>query len=409
MVKTYVADTNFILSSPEMLTNYDVVIPSVVLREIENLERRKGDTKLQYQVRMAKRIINDLESVGKLKLDSDDTKTGDEIDAKLDSSYADNIILTFAIKNDYGLLTNDILLKFKALAYGLTVESGTLKEDVNDYKGFKVVNLNEEDYKELFLNLDVNTYEVLTNQYLVLNDETGKFKELVKWTGEHYQVIVNGLTKGFKTNQFKTKITPRDPYQKMAIDSIEHNGVTVIKGKAGSGKTLLSLHTAWHLVEKEGYRLVIFTNPVPALDAQELGFRKGETFDKLMQSPFGSMLKSKFGSVDEILYQINVNKKLEILPVSDIRGYDTGDDRTILYIPEAQNLTVYLMKLSLQRVAENCKVIVDGDVDQVDKSVYSYDNGMRRLSEIFRGSDLYGEVELQTIYRSKIANLADKL
>ena len=128
-----------------------------------------------------------------------------------------------------------------------------------------------------------------------------------------------------------------------------------------------------------------------------------------MQSPFGSMLKSKFGSVDEILYQINVNKKLEILPVSDIRGYDTGDDRTILYLPEAQNLTVYLMKLSLQRVAENCKVIVDGDVDQVDKSVYSYDNGMRRLSEIFRGSDLYGEVELQTIYRSKIANLADKL
>lgn len=248
MVKTYVADTNFILSSPEMLTNYDVVIPSVVLREIENLERRKGDTKLQYQVRMAKRIINDLESVGKLKLDSDDTKTGDEIDDKLDSSYADNIILTFAIKNDYGLLTNDILLKFKALAYGLTVESGTLKEDVNDYKGFKVVNLNEEDYKELFLNLDVNTYEVLTNQYLVLNDETGKFKELVKWTGEHYQVIVNGLTKGFKTNQFKTKITPRDPYQKMAIDSIEHNGVTVIKGKAGSGKTLLSLHTAWHLL-----------------------------------------------------------------------------------------------------------------------------------------------------------------
>ena len=67
------------------------------------------------------------------------------------------------------------------------------------------------------------------------------------------------------------------------------------------------------------------------------------------------------------------------------------------------------MKLALQRIGEDSICIIDGDYNtQVDLQQYAgYNNGMRRLSEIFRGQDFYGEVELKNIYRGRIARLAE--
>jgi predicted ribonuclease YlaK len=65
----------------------------------------------------------------------------------------------------------------------------------------------------------------------------------------------------------------------------------------------------------------------------------------------------------------------------------------------------------LQRVSEGSKVIIDGDyTEQVDMEVYAgTNNGMRKASKVFRGSDIYGQVELKKIYRSKIADLAEQM
>lgn len=70
-----------------------------------------------------------------------------------------------------------------------------------------------------------------------------------------------------------------------------------------------------------------------------------------------------------------------------------------------------LMKLALQRIGEDCICIIDGDFKtQVDMVEYEgINNGMKRASEVFRGSDIYGEVTLKAIHRSEIATLADKI
>lgn len=69
------------------------------------------------------------------------------------------------------------------------------------------------------------------------------------------------------------------------------------------------------------------------------------------------------------------------------------------------------MKIALQRVGEDSICIIDGDYSaQVDNEQYAgSNNGMRRLSEVFRGQDFYGEIQLQNIYRSRIAEIADKM
>ena len=96
---------------------------------------------------------------------------------------------------------------------------------------------------------------------------------------------------------------------------------------------------------------------------------------------------------------------LMILPCSDIRGLDLNGMKTGCYVTESQNTTADMMKLMLQRVGEDSIVILDGDTNsQVDMSEYAgTNNGLRRVSEVFRGQDFYGEVTLVNIYRSKIA------
>lgn len=104
-------------------------------------------------------------------------------------------------------------------------------------------------------------------------------------------------------------------------------------------------------------------------------------------------------------------EELILLPLSDIRGYDTSGMCAGIYISEAQNLDIELMKLALQRIGEDCICIIDGDDNaQVDDIHFSgCSNGMKRVSQVFRGSDLYGEIELKNIHRSRIANLAENM
>ena len=103
--------------------------------------------------------------------------------------------------------------------------------------------------------------------------------------------------------------------------------------------------------------------------------------------------------------------KLILLPMSDIRGYDTSGMKAGIYITEAQNLDINLMKLALQRIGEDSVCVIEGDPKtQVDDELFAgKNNGMIRVSETFRGEDIYGEITLQNIYRSRLASIAEKM
>ena len=97
--------------------------------------------------------------------------------------------------------------------------------------------------------------------------------------------------------------------------------------------------------------------------------------------------------------------------MSDIRGFDTSGMRAGIYITQAQNLNIELMKLALQRIGQDSICILDGDNDaQVDLNLYAGDNnGLKRVSEVFRGQPFYGQVALKVIHRSRIANVASQM
>lgn len=403
MTKKYIIDTNILLEFPEIIKELECVVLSHVLREIEK-HKLSSNSVLAYQARESTRFID--QNLSCVKFDFKDYEV--TIDSTLDKSYTDNKIIQACIDNGYGVISNDLLLKHKAIAYGIEVYN--IQEylfNQEEYKGYKEVQLNENELAQFYENLNSNTYDLLTNQYIIIKNEKNDFIETAKWNGKE---IILTRQKGFSTNMFG-KFKPYDPYQICALDSLMNNQMTMIKGKAGSGKSLIALNYTWNQIEKGKFsKLIMFVNPVASRNSSRLGFYPGIRTEKLLDSSVGSMLESKFGDMAHVESLINGGKIL-LLPFADIRGFDSTGMNAIIYFVESQNLDIELMKLGIQRIGDDCKAIIDGDYDsQVDLSAYEGSrNGMKRVSEVFRGREIYGEVKLPIIYRSSLAQLGDLL
>lgn len=282
-----------------------------------------------------------------------------------------------------------------------------INESNDDYKGFEEKILNENEMAYFYGHLTENMYELIPNEYLILRNENEEIVDKFRWTGYEYQNI---KFPNIKSNYLGTvKPYNGDIYQQMVLNSLSNNQITMIKGAAGTGKSYLALGYLMWLLEKHKIdKIIVFANPVPTANSAKIGFLPGSQLDKLVDSSIGNMLSSKLGD-KYIIEQLVSQNKLSILPMCDIRGFDTNGMNAAIYITEAQNLDVSLLKLALQRIGDDCICIVEGDYNtQVDMIQYAgLNNGMRRMSEVFRGQDFYGEVELQNIYRSKISQIAE--
>lgn len=275
----------------------------------------------------------------------------------------------------------------------------------------KEITLSHEELADFYLNKQ--SFDLVENEYLLIRNLEGECVDKYRY--------FNGELLELKHNKNKLRsaqlgdIKPKDEYQECLIDALlnnynDNNNIVSIKGKAGSGKSLFSLHYCfWALERGIASKIVIMVNPLSTKNSAKLGFYPGTRDEKLMDSFIGNMLSSKLGDRLTVTSLIQRNL-LDLLPIGDIRGYETGR-KNILYLPEAQNMDIDLLKLVLSRVGEQTKVIIDGDVDcQVDLNDFENErNGMRRVSEVFWGTDIYTEITLKNIYRSRIALIADQM
>lgn len=413
MTKPYVVDTNILLDHIEALDDYTIVLTSHVLRELEK-HKSSSHEDLKYKARVVSRYIaNNLE---KFVFDAKDYN-GFTLGVDYDDRYEDNNILACCVENSYSLLSNDILLTYKAKGFNVDVLTfdDTQINHVSEHKGYKTVYMSPFEFSKFDVLHKDNKYNLLINEYLIIKDINSRGMDLedqnvlgtFKYDGNFYNEI---KVKGFRS-EILGEFKPRDVYQKCTLDSLYSNQVTMIRGGAGTGKSLMALSHAMNKIEKgKKDKLICFVNPVASKNSAKLGYYKGSRDEKLLDSSVGTMLGGKFGHRLEIERLIQ-DGKLLLLPFSDLRGFDTTGMNAIVIILEAQNLDIPLMKLAIERIGEDCELIIDGDFTvQVDS--YEYEgrkNGMRRVSEVFRGLDYYGEVELPIVHRSKLANKAQEM
>ena len=176
-------------------------------------------------------------------------------------------------------------------------------------------------------------------------------------------------------------VKPKTLGQKQYIDAIRHNTVTIGVGPAGTGKTYLAVAEAVRAFRAKTVNRIILTRP--AVEAGEkLGFLPGD-----LQQKIDPYLRPLYDALFDMLGAENFQKSqergdIEVAPLAYMRGRTLNDSFIIL--DEAQNTTTEQMKMFLTRLGFNSKVVVTGDITQIDLPG-GKKSGLRDAVEILKG------------------------
>jgi phosphate starvation-inducible PhoH-like protein len=197
-----------------------------------------------------------------------------------------------------------------------------------------------------------------------------------------------------------TKVAPKTVHQKRYVDSIRRNTITFGIGPAGTGKTFLAVALAAAALHRREVNRIILTRP--AVEAGErLGFLPGDLMAKV--DPY---LRPLFDALHDMLEaekfsQYMERGVIEVAPLAFMRGRTLNDSFIIL--DEAQNTTPEQMKMFLTRLGFNSKVVVTGDITQVDLP-REQASGLSAVAEILEGVEDIGFVRFgeEDVVRHKL-------
>jgi len=437
--KIYVLDTSVLLHDHNCINNFEdnyVAIPITVLEELDKF--KVGNDIKNFEARECIRIIDRLSenhslqawiplgngSGGKFKIV---LNTSDNLPSNaekiFDDRKNDHKILNAALqlqfeekKTKVVMVTKDINLRIKAKALELPAEDykhGKVKDNMMMYSGMSLIEDVESEFiRKLYQDGESKKLTVL-----------GKDKMM-----NHFYILKNGQSSALAFFNGKEKslqrvdkvyaygIKPKNAEQAFAMHAILNPDVKLvtISGVAGTGKTLLAL--AGSLELKNTYDQLYLARPIVPLSNKEIGFLPGDAEEKVnpyMQPLWDNLtfIKNQFGENEKkrkAIDEMQTAGKITICPLAFIRGRSLSN--CIIIVDEAQNLTPHEVKTIITRAGENTKVILTGDVRQIDTPYLDeQSNGLSFVIERLKGQDLYCHVTLEKGERSELANLANDL
>ncbi|MBU8906728.1 PhoH family protein [Desertibacillus haloalkaliphilus] len=438
MRKIYVLDTNVILQDPHSIYAFEeneVVIPAVVLEEIDSKKRYMDE--IGRNARQFSKFMDGLRGKGKLH-EAVQLENGGKIRVelnhrsfqKLKHSFADmtndnriiavalNLMLEENEKEDGKrviLVSKDALVRVKADALGIQAEdflSDRVVEFNHIYPGYVEIYVQNDVLKKFYSANELAISELAEHpfyphQFIIMKDSLGSSSS----------AIGKVEPDGKKVKRFVSEydhvwgIRARNVQQKMAVELLLRRDIELVTliGKAGTGKTLLSL--AAGLLQTEDlcdYKKLVVARPVVPV-GKDIGFLPGEKEEKLRpwMQPIYDNLEYLFnaqkpGELDQILAGMG---SIQVEALTYIRGRSIPDQYII--IDEAQNLTKHEVKTILTRVGEGSKIVLMGDPAQIDHPYLDeYNNGLTYVVEKFKDQTVSGHVKLEKGERSGLAQLA---
>ena len=195
-------------------------------------------------------------------------------------------------------------------------------------------------------------------------------------------------------------IKPRSKNQQRLIDAYQTNDMVFAVGPAGTGKTYLSIALAVKALKEKSAKKIILSRP--AVEAGEkLGFLPGDMKDKI--DPY---LQPLYDALEDMLPQVKLQDMMEkhviqIAPLAFMRGRTLND--AVVILDEAQNTTPAQIRMFLTRMGWNTKMIITGDMTQIDLP-HSQKSGLIEALHILNNVDGIGVVNLDSadIVRHKL-------
>ena len=443
--KNLIIDTNVILSDSECfekVENKDLFVPIKVLEELDKHKTRQDS--VGFHARQSIKRFDALRAsgslskgvrlgkgLGVLRFVKAEELAMEELPQGLSHKSSDNLILAAALaikaqhpKRKTIVVSQDVNMRVIADALGLLTEDYISSQVVSSrdviYQGFVKFLVDDFMVEEFYDKQDVWLYEedaaeqdigLYPNQYVMLvsveNEKKTAIARFVNWN-----TPVKPLVR--RDDTFSWGVSPRNKEQKCGMDLLMDDDIPFVSliGRAGSGKTLMAMAAGLEQVlglEKGRYNRIIVSSPVQPV-GKDIGFLPGTMEEKMApwMKPIFDNMQFIMGS-DRTMLDMYLDKGvIEIDAITYIRGRSISD--AYLIIDEAQNLTAHEVKTILTRVGENTKIVLTGDIEQID-NVYTNEtsNGLTYAIEKFKESTLSGHITFKKGERSKLATEASKL
>lgn len=226
--------------------------------------------------------------------------------------------------------------------------------------------------------------------------------------GNHYDVLVEDIKSNDKLPSDplgkKLRIKHKTPKQKDFTKMIDEHDITLCSGPAGCGKSYLSLMKALQLLQtpKNGYDKLYIITPTVEITKNGLGFLPGSFNDKI-----SVYMNSVYRLIDKMIGKIEREELLKdnIIEVLGL-GYIRGDnfDNCVLIVEESQNISKKEMLTILTRIGYKCKMVISGDIMQIDQFKYEEDSGLYHAINNLGGINELGifEFDINDVVRNKI-------
>lgn len=244
--------------------------------------------------------------------------------------------------------------------------------------------IGDEDESELFLK-KIREVEKYCEEFNSLSEDVildiikGKAPVITK----QENLIIHGMN--------GKPIVARTENQQRLVKAFEENDLVFATGPAGTGKTFVAIALAVKALKNKEIRKIILSRP--AVEAGEkLGFLPGEMKDKL--DPY---LQPLYDALQDMvpgakLKEYMENNVIQIAPLAFMRGRTLND--AVIILDEAQNTTIHQIKMFLTRLGMNAKMIITGDVTQIDLPPTAT-SGLVQAMQILKGVKGIGKVEFE--------------
>mgnify|MGYP003667324499 FL=1 len=317
------------------------------------------------------------------------------------------------------VVSRDINMRVKCDAIGIPSE---------DYNAAQVVSEGSEIFTGLVSHLvdDQVVDRFYNNEEIILEKEDGKFYPnqfvmLVSSSNEKKTALCRFVGQGAPLKPVQSYksgvwgVIPRNKEQTFSLELLLDPMVQVVSliGKAGSGKTLLAVAAGLHQVMEDGkqsiYRRLVISRPIQPM-GRDIGFLPGTLEEKMAPwlAPIQDNLQFLMGNDKLTLDMYMESGTIELEALTYIRGRSIAN--AYIIIDEAQNLSSHEMKTILTRVGEGTKIILTGEVEQIDNAyVDETTNGLTHVIERFKSQPVAGHITLLKGERSRVATIAARV
>lgn len=204
---------------------------------------------------------------------------------------------------------------------------------------------------------------------------------------ETFKAMTNVIAVTYKGQPIKCRTVGQRNY----IKALQENTVTICIGPAGTGKTYLAVAAAVTALREKKVERIVMSRPAIEAGEERLGFLPGD-----LQNKVDPYLRPLYDALDEILGHEQVqrymeSRVIEIAPLAYMRGRTLNSAAII--IDESQNASLQTLKMALTRLGEGSKIILTGDVTQIDlpKSTHS---GLEKCASLLKGIEDIAVVQL---------------